>query len=128
MYPSGQCPIQVKMKQNPVELTLYRALKAAGIKVSRQFCFDVNRLWRFDFALPGAKIYLEVEGRDHQRLAQVKRDHDKFNRATILGWRGLRYSAQAVMTKKRLPLIVDQIKELVYNSPSNNTHIESGDD
>jgi very-short-patch-repair endonuclease len=114
--------------QNPVEKRLGKALRDCGIKVSPQFCFDTDRLWRLDFAIPSLKIGIEVEGRDHQRLAQVKRDHDKFNRALILGWRILRYSAQTVMTKKRLPLILDQIKELVYDSPSENTHVHSGED
>lgn len=118
----------MRYTQNPVEKRLGRALRDTGIKVSPQFCFDPTRMWRLDFAIPSLKIGIEVEGRDHQRLRQVKLDHDKFNRAQILGWRILRYCAQTVLTQKRLPLVVDQIKELVYNSPSENTHVHSGDD
>lgn len=113
---------------NPVEKRLAKALRDNGLKFSAQYCFHPKRKWRFDFACERAKIAVEVEGRDHLRLRQSKLDRDKFNAALLMGWRVLRYEANAVMTNKRLPLIVDQIKEAYYDSPSDLSHIHVGDD
>lgn len=56
--------------------------------------FHPERKWRFDFAWTGHKVYLECDGGiwiagGHSRGAQMKKDWEKRNAATALGWRGL---------------------------------------
>lgn len=56
--------------------------------------FHPERKWRFDWAWPAYWTYLEVDGGiwiagGHCRGAQVKKDWEKRNAATALGWRGL---------------------------------------
>lgn len=60
----------------------------------REHRFDAERLWRFDFAWPDYKIAVEIEGQGrHQTVDGQRKDCEKYNRATVLGWRVLRYMA-----------------------------------
>ena len=63
-------------------------------KPELEFVFHPERKWRFDFAWPASKLYLEADGGiwiggGHSRGAQMKKDWEKRNAATILRWRGL---------------------------------------
>ena len=75
-----------------------------------RFC---ERRWRFDFAYPDKMIAIEVEGGTwaggrHSRGAGFQGDCEKYNEATVLGWKILRFtsgminSTNAVDTIKRL--------------------------
>jgi len=62
----------------------------------REYRFDSERRWRFDFAWPSLKIAVEVEGGVWMRGRHVRpvgylADLEKYNRAVVLGWRVLRY-------------------------------------
>jgi very-short-patch-repair endonuclease len=68
-----------------------------------EFVFAKPRKWRFDFAFPEQKIALEVEGGiftggAHTRGKHFLSDIEKYNRATILGWRVLRCTPQTLIT------------------------------
>jgi hypothetical protein len=57
--------------------------------------FDGVRRWRFDYAWPVQKVALEVEGGvwtggRHTRGAGFVADMEKYNAATVQGWRVLR--------------------------------------
>lgn len=59
-----------------------------------EYRFHPERKWRFDFAFPVQRVYVEVDGGiwirgGHNRGAQMKNDWEKRNAATLLGWRGL---------------------------------------
>jgi very-short-patch-repair endonuclease len=59
------------------------------------------RHWRFDFALVPEQIAIEIEGGiwnkgAHTRGKHFESDAEKYNRATIMGWRVLRYSTAQV--------------------------------
>ena len=63
----------------------------------REHLFDTQnkRKWRFDFAWPDALCALEVEGGvyvrgRHTSPAGFMKDIDKYNAATLQGWRVLR--------------------------------------
>lgn len=61
-----------------------------------RFC---ERRWRFDYAVPGAKIAIELEGGiwmvgRHNRGKGYQADLDKYNRAVALGWSVFRFSTQ----------------------------------
>lgn len=54
------------------------------------------RRWLFDFAFPGGKVAVEVEGGVWSRGRHVSpvgfiKDCEKYNAATVGGWRVLRY-------------------------------------
>lgn len=62
-----------------------------------EYKFHPVRKWRFDFAYPERKIAIECEGAvwtqgRHTRGGGYQKDCEKYNAATILGWRVLRYS------------------------------------
>jgi very-short-patch-repair endonuclease len=63
--------------------------------------FHPTRRWRFDFAFPDKKIAVEIEGGAftrgrHTRGKGFISDMQKYNAATVLGWKLLRYTPQAV--------------------------------
>ena len=59
--------------------------------------FAPPRRWRFDVAIPSHKIAIELEGGvftggRHTRGAGYLNDIEKYNAATLHGWRLLRYA------------------------------------
>jgi very-short-patch-repair endonuclease len=75
--------------------------KQYGFFPAREYRFDPLRRWRFDFALVGPQIAVEVEGGvwkngAHTRGRHFESDCAKYNRATMLGWRVLRFTPEMV--------------------------------
>ena len=69
--------------------------------VEREFRFDPARKWRLDFAWPGLKLGVEVEGGTwswgrHVRPDGFERDAEKYNAAALAGWRVLRFTGKMV--------------------------------
>ena len=67
--------------------------------------FHATRKWRFDFAWPAARVALEVEGGvwtggRHTRGAGYAGDVEKYNEATLAGWRVLRCQPREVFHAK----------------------------
>lgn len=61
----------------------------------KEYRFHPKRKWRFDYAIPEHKIALEVEGGvwtggRHIRAQGFLGDMEKYNTATLMGWRVLR--------------------------------------
>lgn len=83
-------------------------LKAARLPLpERQYRFCPTRRWKADFAWPGRKLMVEVDGGiyvngAHSRGAGIEGDMEKQNWATVEGWRVLRYSGG--MVKKGIAL------------------------
>lgn len=74
-------------------------LNASGIKFKKEHGFSNSKKWRFDYLiLPEEdKIAIEIEGGEfirgrHQRPGGFKEDCYKYNCATSVGWRVLRYT------------------------------------
>lgn len=72
------------------------AFQIAGYKYQKEYKFS-ERKFRFDYALPDYKIAIEIEGGvwirgRHNRALGYKRDLEKYNLATTMGWRILRYT------------------------------------
>lgn len=58
-----------------------------------------GRRWRFDFTWPDAKLALEIEGGTwsdgrHVRGSGYRADVEKYNAATLAGWRVIRATAE----------------------------------
>jgi len=66
-----------------------------------EYRFHPVRRFRFDLAYPSTKLAIEIEGGiftggRHTRGAGYRRDMGKYNLATLMGWRVLRYTPQDV--------------------------------
>lgn len=60
----------------------------------REYQFHPTRKWRFDVAWPEQKLAVEIDGRGrHQTISGVRKDYEKHNEATRMGWRVLRFPA-----------------------------------
>ncbi len=85
-----------------------------------EFRFHQSRRWRFDFAWPDRRLALEVEGGTasgrsrHSMGAGFEADCEKYNAATVMGWRVLRVTGQMVKDGRALRLI-----ELAMSVPLN---------
>jgi very-short-patch-repair endonuclease len=74
-------------------------LRAFGLpKPERQFKFDPDRNWRFDFAWVDQRVAVEIEGgiwsrgkSGHTSGAGITRDAEKSNAAQLQGWLVLRF-------------------------------------
>lgn len=66
-----------------------------------EYKFDDKRKWRFDFAYPDLKLAIEAEGGvwsrgRHTRGSGYIKDCEKYNRAAVMGWTVLRYTAKNI--------------------------------
>ena len=57
-----------------------------------EYRFHHMRKWRFDWAFPGQKIALEIQGGNwkggrHTRAAALQKEYEKLNAAAVAGWR-----------------------------------------
>ncbi len=69
-----------------------------------EYRFAPPRRWRFDYAWPHHKVALEVEGGvfsggRHTRGAGFLNDMEKYNAATLAGWKVLRVTPKELLTK-----------------------------
>lgn len=85
-----------------LEEALARQLLLCGIRgFQREYTFAPPRKWRFDFAWPDDRVAVEVEGAiwtqgRHTRGSGYSADLDKYNAATLQGWRVLRFSGAMI--------------------------------
>lgn len=73
-----------------------------------------TRKWRFDWAFPDVKLAIEIEGGSgsngrHTRPSGYADDCEKYNRATLNGWRLLRYTSEQI--RKERARVVAEIRE-----------------
>mgnify|MGYP003592204830 CR=1 FL=1 len=80
------------------KLHIIQVLKDSGLKFEEEYEFSPDRKFRFDWALPDLMIAIEYEGifsekSGHTTLDGYQKDVVKYNLATKLGWKLLRYTA-----------------------------------
>lgn len=76
----------------------------------QEYKFHPKRKWRFDFADLENKIAVEIEGGVYTRGRHVRpvgyvRDMEKYNYATIMGWRVLRFTPEQIRSGKYLKIL-----------------------
>lgn len=79
---------------------------------NREYRFSSTRRWRFDYAYPKKKIAIEYEGGTatkgrHVRIKGYSNDCEKYNNASLLGWRVFRFTCDMLNTQHK------QIMELL---------------
>ncbi|MBD5240507.1 MAG: hypothetical protein HDS59_00240 [Barnesiella sp.] len=113
--PTRRKKTQPKKPQTPKSdffTTLCRSdLKEECVK---EFKFHPIRKWRFDYAIPAHKIAIEVEGGvwtggRHTSPKGFLGDMEKYNTATLMGWRVFRTIPDELCTNATLQLLREAI-------------------
>lgn len=89
------------MRRSPGELLLEQHLQELRHPFETEYRFHPVRRWRFDFAYPQHLLAIEVEGGvwmggRHTRGRGFELDAEKYNSATIMGWKVLRFTTNMV--------------------------------
>lgn len=84
------------------------------VECVKEFKFHPVRKWRFDYAVPEHKIAFEVEGGvwtggRHTSPKGFLGDIEKYNTATLMGWRVFRTTPDDLYKKKTLDLMKSAI-------------------
>ena len=94
-----------------LEAELALMLEARGLPAPvREYRFDPQRRWRFDFAWPDRMLAVEIEGGTwsagrHTRGSGYEADLEKYNAAALSGWTVLRFSGGQVHDGRAVKLI-----------------------
>ena len=81
-----------------LENIFYWGMMSYGIKKpEREYQFHPDRKWRLDFAWPELHVAVEIEGGifvhgRHTQGSGYLNDLEKYNTATLMGWRILRFA------------------------------------
>lgn len=80
----------------------------------KEYKFHPERKWRFDYAIPAHKIALEVEGGvwtqgRHTRPHGFLGDIEKYNTATLMGWRVFRTTPTELYRTATINLLKEAI-------------------
>ena len=100
-----------------LELDFQFQMQAAGLPIPEfeyMFAKKIGRLWRFDIAYPDRKIAVELEGGvwtrgRHTRGKGFINDCDKYNAATLMGWRVFRFTRDHVDSGTALKTLEDAL-------------------
>lgn len=90
------------------------------VECVKEYKFHPTRRWRFDYAIPEHKIALEVEGGvwtggRHTSPKGFLGDIEKYNTATLMGWRVFRTTPDELYKLSTINLIKSAI--LGLNTP-----------
>lgn len=99
-------------KPQPPKTDFFTVLCRSDLKVEcvKEHKFHPARKWRFDYAIPAHKIAIEVEGGvwtggRHTSPKGFLGDIEKYNAATVMGWRVLRTIPDELCTSATLDMI-----------------------
>ncbi len=104
------------LEESFLKLWALLAPDAPAPEQEHSFAKSIGRKWRFDCAWPGSQVAVELEGATwvagrHTRGSGFAGDLEKYNAATQLGWRVLRYTGDDL--KMRPVQVVEQIRALL---------------
>lgn len=102
-----------RQRSNSAKLTdVFTTICKTDLRVEcvKEFKFHPVRKWRFDYAIPEHKIALEVEGGvwtggRHTSSVGFMKDMEKYNTATLMGWRVFRTTPDELYRLKTLNLL-----------------------
>jgi len=86
-------------------------IRAYGLPAAvLEYRFHPERRWRFDFCWPQQKVALEVEGGiwtngAHNRGQHFISDCDKYNNATLAGWKVFRVTGSHIKSGDAVELV-----------------------
>lgn len=109
-----------------LEERLAKLLTDAGLGYfEREYRFHPVRRWRFDFAYPGHRIAVEVEGATwtqgrHTRGSGFLEDCWKYNASSALGWRIVRLTGTLIKEDGRA---VQMIRDAINWKPEDEEQI-----
>ena len=129
MYPNQVITKRKKSRQRPKQAEIRDVFTVIcktdiGVECVKEFQFHPQRKWRFDYAIPEHKIALEVEGGvwtygRHTRPQGFLGDIEKYNMATLMGWRIFRTTPENLYRLATINLLKKAISGI--NLPENNT-------
>lgn len=113
---------RVLAKNQPAPDREYRFMRSAPPAIKRRYRTPTGKTkdWRFDFAWPSYRVAVEIEGGifvrgGHNRGVIYDENCTKYNAATLLGWRVLRYTT---LDLRRRPMeIVEEVVSLLSQGP-----------
>jgi very-short-patch-repair endonuclease len=100
-----------KRRSSALEAQLALQIHAARLPMpEREVRFHPTRRWRFDFAWPELKIAVEAEGGTwvngaHGRGKHFESDAEKYNAATLAGWRVFRFTTDMIADGRALAVL-----------------------
>lgn len=100
-----------------LELALLQHIRAVGLpEPVREYPFATPRKFRADFAYPGQRLLIEVEGTTvaggrHQQREGYANDLRKYNLAARLGWTLLRFDGEMVRNGEAVAAIEEALTE-----------------
>lgn len=88
-------------------------------KVFAEYHFHDKRKWRFDFAIPHIKMAIEIEGAvfaqgRHVRGSGYSKDCEKYNHATVLGWKVYRFPSNTLKSGEAFEFLKYVVFEIGY--------------
>ena len=94
-------------------------LKYTGLETVPEYRFHPTCEWRFDFAVPAARVAIEVgggiwNGGRHFREEGWRRDLEKYNEAAACGWLVIRTIPTELLKVQTLQLIVRAINTRLH--------------
>ena len=89
-----------------------------NVNLVPEYRFDNVRMFRFDFAIPEMNIAIEIEGgvtnwnklSRHTTPTGYVKDLEKYNLATVQGWKVLRFTTKQLYNIETLELIKKAIE------------------
>lgn len=103
------------MSKSNVEEALLWQLQCSGLPLpQREYRFHPKRKWPADFAWPKHKILVEVEGGiyiqgRHTRPGGYIKDCEKYNAATMMGYKVLRFTPDMIHDGSALAMIEEAL-------------------
>lgn len=112
--PLAQKPRKITTPKAETDMFVLLCSQQLGTQCVKEHRFYKPRMWHFDYALPAYKIALEVEGGvwtqgRHVRPKGFLGDVEKYNTATLLGWRVFRCTPSTLLSEKTLLLLKNAI-------------------
>lgn len=101
--------------KNEATLVLEKHLEELGLRFIRECQFYTVRKWRSDFYILAHRVLIEIEGGvwvngRHIRGTGYLADLEKYNTASMMGYRLLRFSIQQVLNGEAKAFIKEWLK------------------